>query len=143
MQDQYEIVGVAIPEEETMRNPALYADLPSMSVDELLGTLGLQAVAIETSELNLTKYAMMALERGLAVHMDKPGGIILSDFERMIDYVKRNGSVFHMGYMYRYNPAVIRLKQQVDEGKLGDIYSVEAHMDCGQGTEKRHWLSAF
>ena len=37
-----------------------------MSVDELLSIPDLDAVAVETSELNLTKHAAAAVERGLA-----------------------------------------------------------------------------
>ena len=45
-----------------------------MSVDELLSIPDLDAVAVETSELNLTKYAAAAVEEGLP-YMDKPGGM--------------------------------------------------------------------
>ena len=45
--------------------------------------------------------------------------------------------------MYRYNPAVLKLKQDIAEGKLGDIISVEAQMNCIHGIEKRNWLGNY
>lgn len=147
MTDVYEFVGLAIPEGETLKGNAagkhVYDGLPRMEVEELLNTPGLDAVAIETSEINLTKYALLAVQKGLAVHMDKPGGVEEEDFVQLIAAVKERGTLFHMGYMYRYNPAVQKLKQAIDEGKLGGIYSVEAHMDCGHTPEKRQWLEQF
>ena len=45
--------------------------------------------------------------------------------------------------MYRYNPAVRKLKKEIEAGKLGGVYSVEAHMDCGHNPAKRQWLHQF
>ncbi len=147
MTDVYELVGLAIPEGETMLGNAagehVYDGVPRMSVEEMLNRDDLDAIAIETSELNLTKYAMMAVKKGLPVHMDKPGGIELKDFEALIAEVQKQGTLFHTGYMYRYNPAVQKLKKEIEEGKLGGIYCVEAHMDCGHSPAKRQWLDQF
>ncbi len=139
----FDLVGFAVPEGEKIAAPKQYEGVPQMSVEELLATPGLQAVTVETYELNLTKYAKMAVDRGLAVHMDKPGGSELSDYEELIAAVKEKGVVFHTGYMYRYNPAVLKLKERIENGELGEIYSVEAHMDCGHSAAKRQWLGAF
>ena len=75
-----------------------------MTPEEILAIPDLDAVVIETSELNLAKYALMAAERGLAIQMDKPGGISGEEFDTLIDLVKQKNLVFHTGYMYRYNP---------------------------------------
>lgn len=139
--DDFEVVGYAVPDGE--KDFAKEKNVPKYSVDEIFAMKDLDAVAIETSELDLTKYALMAAERGLAVHMDKPGGIELSEFERLISKVKENGTVFHTGYMYRYNEAVIKLMQDVRCGKLGEIYSVEAQMNCTHSKGKREWLGRF
>lgn len=141
--DIFEVVGFAVPEGEKIVNPKPYEGVPQMSVEELLAVPGLRAVTVETYELHLTKYAQMAVDRGLAVHMDKPGGADLGDFTKLIETVKQKGTVFHTGYMYRYNPAVLKLKQDVDNGRLGEIYSVEAHMDCCHSPAKREWLGGF
>ncbi|MBQ7604528.1 MAG: Gfo/Idh/MocA family oxidoreductase [Clostridia bacterium] len=141
--DVFDLAGYAVPDDDFIAAPKQYEGVNRLSVDELLSVPGLQAVAVETNELSLTKYAIMAAERGIGVHMDKPGGIILSDFEKLVEIVKGNGAVLHTGYMYRYNPAVIRLLERIKQGELGEIFSVEAHMDCAHSAVKREWLGQF
>ena len=141
--DIFDLVGYAIPEGETNVAPQAYEGYTPMTVEELLDTPGLEAVVIETSETNLTKYALMAAERGLAIQMDKPGGCELSDFEKLIANCREKNLVFQTGYMYRFNPEVKKLLKDIKEGKLGEIYSVETHMDCRHTPYKRQWLGKY
>lgn len=104
---------------------------------------GLDAVSIESDDWNLTKYSLLAAEKGLHIHMDKPGGVSQSEYEKLLSLIKRNGTVFQTGYMYRYNPAYLEAKKLAESGELGEIYSVEAHMDCLHLPEKREWLAHF
>ena len=45
--------------------------------------------------------------------------------------------------MYRYNPYIIELKKQIENGELGEIISVEAQMNCIHKKEVREWLGNF
>jgi len=42
-----------------------------------------------------------------------------------------------IGYMYRFNPQIQEALAKVRSGVLGNIYSVEAHMDCKHPAEVR------
>ena len=147
----YELVGYCVVPEDSGNipansyegNKAFYEDVKQLSLEEVLNYKGLDAVAIATEDRALTKYAIMAAEKGLHIQMDKPGGIDGDEFDRLIDAVKSKNLVFHTGYMYRYNPAVLKLKQDIAEGKLGDIISVEAQMNCIHSLEKRNWLGNY
>lgn len=147
----YELVGYCTVPEDNGNIPAnsyegnkdFYKDAKQMSLEEILNYRGLDAVAIETEDRALTKYALMAAEKGLHIQMDKPGGIDSDEFDRLIDAVEAKKLVFHTGYMYRHNPAVLKLKQDIAEGKLGDIISVEAQMNCIHTVEKRNWLKHY
>ena len=147
----YELVGYCVvpedsgnlPENSYEGNKAAYEDVKQMTVEEILSNKELDAVAIETEDRALTKYALMAAEKGLHIQMDKPGGIDGDEFDRLIDAVESKKLVFHTGYMYRYNPAVLKLKQDIADGKLGDMISVEAQMNCIHGIEKRNWLGNY
>jgi len=57
--------------------------------------------------------------------------------------MKETGKVFHTGYMYRYNPYINELIDRVKNGKLGEIISVEAQMNCILSKETRMWLSSL
>ena len=62
---------------------------------------------METEDKNLNKYALAALSAGYPVHMDKPGGLNLTVFEKTVNTAKEKELPFHLGYMYRYNPTII------------------------------------
>lgn len=143
----FEVAALAVPESEAAdfadRVEKYRAAVPVMTVEEAFSVADLDAVVVETEEENLTKYALMAVERGYPVHMDKPGGLDAEKFEAMIRLAEQKQTVFHLGYMYRYNPTVTEAIRKAKSGELGEIYSVEAHMDCWHTPEKRQWLSRF
>ena len=103
----------------------LYEGIPEMELEELLNYPGLEAVVIESSEENLFRYALMAAERGLHIHMDKPGGLVYSDFEKLVETMRRTGKTLHLGYMYRYNPAIMRMFKDIEAGKYDGIFKLD------------------
>lgn len=144
--DIFEVVGYALPEgerEKFPKNMAAFAPYREMTVEEILSDPTIEAVTIETEEIYLTKYAQMAADAGKHIHQEKPGGIVYSDVERLINTVKDKGLVFHLGYMYRYNPYVEETLAKVKSGELGDIFTVEAQMNGTHPVVKRQWLEAF
>lgn len=149
--DIYDIVGYAIVPEDSNNldrfaykdNKSAYNGLKQMTVDEILNYAELDAVCIETEDRALTKYALMAAEKGLHIHMDKPGSPSDEQFDKLIDTVKAKNKIFHMGYMYRYNPAVVQLHKDIKDGKYGEIYAVEAQMNCIHKPDKRQWLGNY
>lgn len=144
--DIFEMAGICLPENESERLPHRMAELrsvPQLTLDQVLNDPSIEAVAVETEEIFCTKYALLAARNGKHVHMEKPGGRELADFERLVAAVKESGKVFHTGYMYRYNPAVQELLKKVRAGELGRIISVEAQMNCLHNAKNRQWLQDF
>jgi len=141
--DIFENEGYVLPENERERIPNKvnkFAEYKELSLEEVLNNPEIEAVTIETDEIHLTKYALMVASAGKHIHMEKPGGINLADFERLIGIMKETGKVFHTGYMYRYNPYVSELIDRVKNGELGEIISVEAQMNCTLPQKTRQWL---
>lgn len=140
----FEIIGFAFPENEREKFPERmksFEGYREFTAEEILNNPEIEAVTIETEEIYLTKYALMAARAGKHIHMEKPGGIMLKDFEELISIMKTKGKVFHMGYMYRYNPSVKELLSSVKNGELGEIISVEAQMNCIHPQKTRQWLA--
>ncbi len=140
----FEIIGYVLPENESEILPKrldCFDGYKELSLEEVLNNPEIEAVTIETDEIYLTKYALLAAKAGKHIHMEKPGGRELADFEEFISIMKKTGKVFHTGYMYRYNPYVIELMQNIKDGELGEIISVEAQMNCIQPKCLREWLS--
>lgn len=144
--DIFDIAGYVMPENERERIPSVLEHLKpykELSLEEVLNDPEIEAVTIETDEIYLTKYATLAAKHGKQIHMEKPGGTSVKDFEKLIQTVKDNNLIFHTGYMYRYNPCVQELMERINNGELGKIISVEAQMNCNHTPKVRQWLENF
>ena len=142
----FELVGYALPENEREKFPQLVTLLdgyPEMTVEQILADPEIEAVIIETEEIYLLKYAIMAAEHKKHIHMEKPGGQNVQEFEKLVSILKENKTVFHTGYMYRYNPYIQELLTAVKTGELGQIISIDAEMNCFHKPQNRQWLSCF
>ena len=137
----FEIAGYVEPQGFTPdRN---FDGLKALTLEEAFSMTDLDAAIVETDEKELTHYAMLAAQNGLAVYMDKPGGDVPKEFEALMDYVEAHHTVFSMGYMYRYSPAVKELMRMVKAGELGEITHVEAQMNCVHDRRLREWLGRY
>ena len=144
--DLFDVVGYAFPEGEREKFPSqikYFDGYREMTVEQILSDPEIEAVAVETEEIHLTKYALLAAKAGKHVHMEKPGGTDLAEFEELIAAMKKSGKVFSAGYMYRFNPKIMEAMEKIARGELGKIYAVEAHMDCLHRPELKSWLSTF
>ena len=144
--DIFEVVGYALPENEREKFPKemmSFEGYREMTVEEILQDPTIEAVAVETEEIYLTKYALMVANAGKHLHMEKPGSPELAPFEELVQTLKAKGLVFSTGYMYRFNPIVRQVLERIEKGELGKIYSVEAHMSCKHSERVREWLEAF
>lgn len=141
----FEIVGVVeadFKQREIAKNQPCFQDVTWMS-EEKLAEAGVDAVLIETFELDLIPTALRWAKRGVHLHIDKPAGEKLEEFEELVALAKEKSLVLQMGYMYRYNKGVQYALQLVRSGELGEIYQMEAVMNTCHSPEKREWLGNF
>jgi predicted dehydrogenase len=142
----YEIVGIVEPNQRlrelAMRQPA-FQDLKWMTTEQLLDTSNLTAVLVETEVKDLLATAEKCVSAGKHVHIDKPAGESLSQFEKILSIAKQKKLLVQMGYMYRYNPALLLLKQFLHEGWLGDVFEVHAVMSKVVDPEGRMAHAAY
>lgn len=148
MPELFEIAGYALPEQEKAdyaHKLDCFSGFPELTVEQILNDPAIEAVAVETEERNLSKYALLAARHGKHLHMDKPGGLSLAEFEQLIDTVRENSRLLHLGYMYRYNTEIARVLEEARCGQLGEVFCVEGQMSgIWPGTpEKRQWLQQF
>ena len=141
--DVFELVGYVLPENEKERIPERvndYKGYKELTLKEVLEDPTIDAVTIETDEIYLTKYALLAAKAGKHIHMEKPGGTNLTEFEELINEMKKSGKAFSLGYMYRHNPFIKEAIEKAKSGKLGKIISVEAQMNCYHHEKVRSWI---
>lgn len=118
-----------------------YLDLPRLTVEQILQQC--DAVLIESDVWDLTKYAKMCVDAGKHIHMDKPASGTLEEFKAVLDTAREKNLVVQLGYMYRYNPAVQECFRRIQNGDLGEIYSINAEMSTWHPEDSKKWLTNF
>jgi len=129
--EDFEVVGIVEPDEQLRTRAATqetYRGLPWLTQEQLLNVTGLQAVLVETRVRDLLNTAEACVAAGKHVHIDKPAGESLPQFRQILESAKQQHLLVQMGYMYRYNPGVVLLRNFLKEGWLGDIFEVHTVM---------------
>lgn len=141
--EYFEVAGFCEPDEDR-RNAALarpaYRGLRIYDREALLACRDIDAVIVESAEVEQGDDCLLFARAGFHIHSDKPCGASDEVFAQLMETVRKNKLVFQSGYMYRYNPAVERALEIVRAGQLGQIIAVEAQMSqCYHGA-MRQWL---
>ncbi|MBQ8849774.1 MAG: Gfo/Idh/MocA family oxidoreductase [Clostridia bacterium] len=142
--DLFEVVGYAEENERWIekRGDWLgYEGLPRLTVEQVIEQS--DAILVESDVWDLTKYAKMCVDAGKHIHMDKPASGTLEEYKYVLDTAKEKGLAVQLGYMYRYNPAVLECFEHIRNGDLGEIYSINAEMSTFHGAEYKKWLTNF
>ena len=140
----FEIVGYAEENErwiEKRGDSEGYIDIPRLTVDEVIERS--DAILVESDVWNLTEYARRCIEAGKHIHMDKPASGTLEEYKYVLDTAKEKNLVVQLGYMYRYNPAVIKCLEHIRNGDIGEIYSINAEMSTFHPVNYKRWLTNF
>lgn len=142
----YEVVGIVEPDPalraRAEAQPA-FQGLAWMTQEQLLSQPGLQAVLVETEVRRSLDAAEACVAAGKHVHIDKPAGTSLVQLRRVLDAAADKRLMVQMGYMHRYNPGIVLLRQFVHEGWLGNVFEADAVMSKMMPPESRRDLAAY
>jgi len=146
--EHFEIVGVAESDPVWLKKRGgwkCYEGVRWMTEEELFRTPGLEAVAVETDGFDLVPTALRCAERGLHIHLDKPGGESLPAFDELLRICERKRLTLQLAYAYRYNPAIRFAVKAVRSGWLGEVFEIHAVMSRydGHNADYRRWLAQF
>jgi predicted dehydrogenase len=142
----FEVVGVVEPDpmlRKQAESQETYRGLTWMTQEQLLNAPGLQAVGVETRVKDLLNTAEACVNAGMHVHIDKPAGESLPQFKRILDAAARKHLLVQMGYMYRYSPAVIMMRDFLKKGWLGEPFEVHTVMSKVVAPSSRKQLAAY
>ena len=149
LQDVFEIVGF-VDDREMVHTPIFPPkdyppeSYPKLTLEQVLEDKTIEAVTVEVPNNELVPMAMKCMERGLAMHMDKPAGEDLALYKKLLDGCEAKNLPFQVGYMYRNNPAMLFVRDAVQKGWLGNIAEVQADMIHDYGGEVyQRYLSGF
>jgi predicted dehydrogenase len=83
-------------------------------------------VVIATPAATHADLACRALAAGKHVLVEKPLALSVADAERVARAAAASGRVLLVGHLMVFHPAVVRLKELVASGQLGDLYYLHA-----------------
>jgi UDP-N-acetylglucosamine 3-dehydrogenase len=121
-----ELIGVADADAATAHRVANICDCVGVAGATELFHLGIDAVSIALPTSLHAGAALDAMSRGVHVLVEKPAAGSEAEAGTMAAAADAAGVCLLVGHIERFNPAVQRLKQCVDDGLLGDVISMSA-----------------
>jgi predicted dehydrogenase len=113
--------GDARLEEAAARFPDARA---TTRLDELLEDEAVDAVVVATNVPTHAELARRALAAGKHVFVEKPMALRGDDAEELVALAEERALVLMPGHLLLYHPGVLKLKELVDGGELGEILYV-------------------
>jgi predicted dehydrogenase len=132
------LVGVSDVVEEAGRSAASAFNVPFYAdYHDLIKRPDLQAVIIATPEFAHVEPSIAALEAGKGVLVEKPIADTVADARKIVDAVNKTKGVLLVGHVQRFNSQYALAKQQVEEGKIGEVQYVQTRKLNGRGAQDR------
>jgi predicted dehydrogenase len=94
------------------------------SFEEMLADPTLDAVVIATPVPTHYELARLALEAGKHVFVEKPPASTGPEIDELVAIAEARDLVFMPGHLLLYHPGVLKLKELIDAGELGDVLCV-------------------
>lgn len=103
------------------------------SYEEALNDREVDAVVIATTAETHFALARAALEAGKHVYVEKPMALSSDHAREMVAMAEARGRVLMVGHLLEYHPAVLKLKELIASGELGDVYYIYSQrLNLGQ-----------
>jgi len=101
----------------------LYPEIKvTTQASDILNDSRVDAVVIATPARTHFELARAALIAGKHVLVEKPLTLNTREAEELILLAERHHRVLMVGHTFEYNPAVLKIKELLDDGQIGDVY---------------------
>ena len=111
---------------------------------DIIRNKGIKAVVIAAPATRHYELAKEALIWGKDVFVEKPLALNSIQAEELIGLAKRGKRILMVGHILQYHPAIIRLKEIIDEGLLGDVqYIYSNRLNIGKLRVEENILWSF
>jgi len=98
------------------------------------------AVIVSTLNASLAPVALMMVQAGKHVLLEKPGGLNSGQLRSLLEVARQTGSKVRIAYNHRFHPALQKARSLVDAGAVGPLMFLRARY--GHGGRKgydREW----
>lgn len=125
--DEVSVVGAADINEASLQAFREYYGDHTFLTDnyrELLDRSDIDAVFIITPDYCHEEQTIAALQAGKHVYLEKPMAITTAGCDRILKAAFDTGTKLYLGHNMRYFPAVIKMKEIIDSGAIGEVRTV-------------------
>lgn len=120
-----EDVALCVVELNEQCKAAVSQEFPQMpffdSMEAAITDGGCEAVIIATPHRTHAPLAIKALELGAHVFVEKPMSDSLEDCVALLNTAKQSDKIVSVGFMFRFDPFVQKVKEIIDSGRIGKI----------------------
>lgn len=119
------LAAIADPVAETLQAAAQSSGaVPFAEPLAMIDEADLDAVVIAAPTTHHVPLAMAAIDRGIAVLVEKPLAATVADGLQVVTAARAAGVPVQVGHVERFNPAVLELGRLIGAGWLTTIYSI-------------------
>ena len=119
------LVAVADPVEPALTNASNQTGAQGFAEPlAMIAEADLDAVVIAAPTTAHVPLALAAIERGIAVLVEKPLAATIDEAMRIVSAGRTRAVPIQVGHVERFNPAVLELGRLIDAGWLSAIYSI-------------------
>lgn len=91
---------------------------------EIIARPEVEAVIIATPDFLHERHAVAALSAGKAVYLEKPIAITIEGADSVLRTARESGAKLFLGHNMRYFPAILKMKEIIDAGVIGEVQAV-------------------
>src|SRR5882672_7303409 len=105
---------------------------------------GVRGVVIATPAETHYAMARAAIEAGKDVLVEKPLTLDVREGVRLVNLAAERGTILMVGHLLEYHPAVLRLRQLIDSGAMGELrYIYSNRLNLGKVRREENILWSF
>lgn len=105
---------------------------------ELVNDPELDAVVLVVPDNFHMEMTVAFLEAGKDVLCEKPMALTMAECEAMLEAERRTGRKLMVGQVGRHTPSYVRIKELVEEGRIGELYYVEGEYAHNYSVARGH-----
>ncbi len=95
------------------------------NVDQMLEECEIDAVSICVPTFAHYELAKKCIDHNLAVLVEKPIAESIDQAKKLVQHAKDKNVILTVGHIERFNPAILKLKEYINNGKLGSVHAVQ------------------
>ena len=113
-------------------------------VSAALDDPNIRGVVIATPAETHYRLARRAIEAGKDVLVEKPLTLDVEEGERLVELANARGAILMVGHLLEYHPAVLRLRELIASGELGELrYIYSNRLNLGKVRREENILWSF